>query len=127
VTVAGGRNAIGYDHSSALNNANCNACHEAGSDLVNPVWNRATSQSSGAGDTRPFTIASLSAKKGGSSCTVTFPNHFYPADCSQCHVEPTGTVTIKTGTAYTTSWAFNHSESKMKGLCNDCHGPCPGD
>ena len=127
VTAAGGRNAIGYDHSSALNNANCNACHEAGSDLVNPVWNRATSQSSGAGDTRPFTIASLSAKKGGSSCTVTFPNHFYPADCSQCHVEPTGTVTIKTGTAYTTSWAFNHSESKMKGLCNDCHGPCPGD
>jgi hypothetical protein len=127
LTASGGRNAMGYDHSSAVDNANCNACHEAGSDLVNPVWNRSTSQSSGAGDTRPFSIASLSAKKGGSSCTVTFPNHFYPADCSQCHTEPTGTVTTKTGSAYTTAWAFNHNQSKMKGVCNDCHGPCPGD
>ena len=84
-------------------------------------------EASGAGDTRPFTISSLSAKKGGNSCTVTFANHFYPADCSQCHTEPAGTVNTKTGTAYTTSWTFNHSESKMKGLCNDCHGPCPGD
>ena len=127
VTASGGHNALGYDHSSAVDNANCNACHEAGSDLVNPIWNRSTGQANGAGDTRPFTIASLSAKKGGSSCTVTFPNHFYPADCSQCHNEPTGTVRTTTGSAYTTAWAFNHNQSKMKGICNDCHGPCPGD
>jgi hypothetical protein len=126
-SAGGGRQAIGYDHSSALDNANCNACHEAGSDLVSPVWNGSASQSGGAGDTRPFSITSLQAKKGGSACTVTFPRHFYPADCSQCHNEPTGVVTGKTGTAYTSAWVFNHSESKMRGLCSDCHGPCPGD
>ncbi len=126
-SAAGGRQAKGYDHSSAIDNANCNACHEAGSDLVSPVWNGSTSQSGGAGDTRPFTIGSLSAKKGGSSCTVTFPSHFYPADCSKCHNEPTGTVTAAAGSAYTSVWVFNHNETKMKGLCSDCHGPCPGD
>ena len=125
-TAGGGRNAYGYDHSSALNNANCNACHEAGSDLVNPVWNGSASQASGAGDTRPFTIASLKATKGG-SCTVTYPNHFYPADCSACHNEPSGAVTTKTGSAFTSAWVFNHNQSKMKGLCSECHGPCPGD
>ena len=123
----GGRKAIGYDHGSTLENAACNACHEAGSDLVNPVWNGSTSQSSGAGDSRPFTISSLKATKGGSSCTVTYANHFYPADCSQCHPKPTGTVKTTTGSTYTSAWTFNHNESKMKGLCNDCHGPCPGD
>ena len=126
-SAGGGRGARGYDHSSALDNANCNACHEAGSDLVSPVWNGSTSQSAGAGDTRPFTIGSLAAKKGGNTCTVTYPNHFYPADCSQCHNEPAGTVTVKTGTAYTSAWVLNHNEGKMKGLCNNCHGPCPGD
>ena len=126
-SAGGGRKALGYDHSSSLDNANCNACHEAGSDLVNPPWNGSASQSSGAGDTRPFTIASLAAKKGGSSCTVTFPRHFHPADCSQCHNEPAGVVATKAGTAYTTAWVFNHNEGKMRGLCNDCHGPCPGD
>ena len=63
----GGRKAIGYDHISTLDNANCDACHEAGSDLVSPTWNGATSQSGGAGDTRPFTITSLVAKKGGAA------------------------------------------------------------
>ena len=126
-SAGGGRGAIGYDHSSSLDNATCNACHEAGSDLVSPPWNGSTSQTGGAGDTRPFSIGSLSAKKGGGSCTVTYPKHFYPADCSQCHNEPAGTATVKTGTAYTTAWVFNHNESKMKGLCSNCHGPCPGD
>lgn len=126
-SAGGGRKAIGYDHSSSVDNANCNACHEAGSDLVNPVWNGSTSQSGGAGDTRPYSISSLVVKKGGSSCTVTFPRHFYPADCTQCHNEPGGVVTGKTGTAYTSAWVFNHNENKMRGVCNDCHGPCPGD
>jgi cytochrome c551/c552 len=124
-SAAGGRQAIGYDHASTLNNANCNACHEAGSDLVSPVWNGSTSQSGGAGDTRPFTIGSLKATKGGSSCTVTYANHFFPADCSQCHPKPAGTVVGKTGSAFTSIWNFNHNENNMKGLCNMCHGPCP--
>ena len=58
---------------------------------------------------------------------MTYANHFYPVDCSQCHPKPTGTVAVTTGTAYTAAWKFNHNESKMKGLCNMCHGPCPGD
>ena len=60
----GGRKAIGYDHNSTLDNANCDACHEAGSDLVSPAWNGSTSQSGGAGDTRPFTITSLAREEG---------------------------------------------------------------
>jgi hypothetical protein len=92
---------------------------------VNPVWNGSASQSAGAGDTRPFSIASLAVKKGGNSCTVTYPNHFYPADCSQCHNEPSGFVTTKTGAVYTSAWIFNHNEGRMKGTCSMCHGPCP--
>ena len=42
-SAGGGHNAFGYDHSSSADNANCNACHEAGSDLLNPVWNGSTS------------------------------------------------------------------------------------
>ena len=122
----GGRKAIGYDHAPTSINNLCGACHEAGSDLVSPVWNGATTQV-GAGDTRPFTLKSVQASADGNNCTVSYPNHFYPADCSQCHVKPTGTVTGKTGAAFSNAWRFNHNEGKMKGTCNMCHGPCPGD
>ena len=121
----GGRMAFGYDHASTLDDANCNACHEAGSDLVSPIWNGAATLAAGAGDTRPITVTTLAVKFSGNTCTVTNPNHFYPADCTQCHAAPAGTLTVKTGTAYTTAWKFNHNESKMKGLCKNCHPPCP--
>ena len=121
-----GRKAIGYDHAPTSINNLCSACHEAGSDLVSPVWNGATTQV-GAGDTRPFTLKSVQASADGNNCTVSYPNHFYPADCSQCHGKPTGTVTGKTGAAFTNAWRFNHNEGKMKGTCGMCHGPCPGD
>jgi hypothetical protein len=123
---AGGKNAIGYDHVSALASAACNACHEAGSNLVGTAWNRATSQSAGAGDTRPFTLTSIVATRSGSgSCTITRANHFYPVDCAQCHKVPTGTGAVTTGAAYTSAWTFPHTNSKMTNpaTCNMCHGP----
>ena len=73
---AGGKQAIGYDHASALINAACSACHEAGSNLVGTAWNGHTTQAAGAGDTRPFTLTSIVAHKGGpggDTCTVTAP------------------------------------------------------
>ena len=57
--------ALGYDHASALINAACSACHEAGSNLVTTLWNGATTEGAGAGDTRPFTLTSVVARKGG--------------------------------------------------------------
>jgi hypothetical protein len=128
----GGKQAKGYDHASALINSACSACHEAGSNLVGTIWNGSTTQSGGAGDTRPYTITSLTAHKGGAggdSCTITTPNHFYSVQCGQCHAVPTGTGLVTTGTAYTTAWKFPHSTSKMTnpGTCNLCHSGqgCP--
>jgi hypothetical protein len=122
----GGKQAIGYDHASALINANCSACHEAGSNLVGTAWNRATTQSTGGGDTRPFTLTTIVAHKGGAggdSCTITLPNHFYPVQCGQCHKSPAGTGPVTTGTAYTAAWYFPHTQSLMTnpGTCNLCH------
>jgi mono/diheme cytochrome c family protein len=76
-TAAGGKGARGYPHTSSLGN-NCNACHEAGTNLLGTNWNNAGSQAAGAGDSRPYTLPSVVAKKGGSSMTVRTPNHFYP-------------------------------------------------
>jgi hypothetical protein len=128
----GGKKAIGYDHASALASAACSACHEAGSNLVGTIWNAATVQASGAGDTRPTTLASLKATRGsgGSSCTITGnTGHFYPVQCGQCHNVPTGTGPTTTGTAYTSAWTFPHSTSKMtnSSTCNLCHqqSGCP--
>jgi hypothetical protein len=128
----GGKQAQGYDHASALANAACSACHEAGSNLVATAWNGATSQGAGAGDTRPFTLASIVAHRGGpggDQCTVTAPNHFYAVQCGECHAVPTGTGEVTTGTAYTAAWSFPHTGSKMTnpGTCNLCHtgSSCP--
>ena len=100
----GGKNAIGYDHASSLINSNCRSCHEAGSNLVGTAWNGATTQSSGAGDTRPFTLTSVVARYKGDSLTVSYSNHFYPVDCYQCHVVPAGTATIRVAPAGRLNW-----------------------
>ena len=133
------RPATGYDHASALIETNCNACHEAGSDLVGAPWNGATSEALGAGDTRPFTLPSVYAAYNGGSHTVTWPNHFYNSgtkivDCKECHVIPAGFGTTTTGPAYlnigsagrrsTGAWAFPHAQSQMTNpdTCRMCHG-----
>ena len=122
----GGKMAIGYDHASTLIATNCNSCHEAGSNLVGTVWNGSTSQSAGAGDTRPYTIVGLSnAQTGGRNNTT----HFYGVDCKECHVTPTGTATVKTGTNYINAWSFPHNTRVMTqcSTCILCHGTCnPG-
>jgi hypothetical protein len=122
-TAAGGKNAMGYDHASTLINGNCSSCHEAGSNLVGTAWNNSTTQAAGAGDTRPFTLTSVLAKRGGSTLTVTYKNHFYPVDCYQCHNAPTGIVKTQTGTGYTSAWTFPHTTSRMTNpsTCVMCH------
>jgi hypothetical protein len=128
VTASGGKQAIGYDHASTLITANCNSCHEAGSNLVNPVWNGATTLAAGAGDTRPFTVTANKATFSGNTCNFTNPNHFFPVNCHQCHATPAGVVTVTTGTTYSgTMWKFVHKESNMTnpGTCNLCHATCP--
>jgi Cytochrome c7 and related cytochrome c len=121
---AGGVGAIGYDHTSSLINSNCNSCHEAGSNLVGTKWNGATAQGSGAGDTRPYTIASLVVSKSGSHTVSNSYSHFYPVDCRECHSVPSGNGLTTTGSAYTSAWSFPHKESNMtnSSTCNMCHG-----
>ncbi len=122
-TTAGGKGAHGYDHGSPLINSNCSSCHEAGSDLVGTPWNSSTTTASGAGDTRPFTLTSVVATRGGSKLTVTYKNHFYPVDCYQCHNAPAGVASVNTGTAYTNAWTFPHTNSRMTNpsTCVMCH------
>lgn len=120
---AGGRRAFGYDHLSTLITTKCNACHEAGSDLVGTAWNNATTEAGGAGDTRPFTLPSVRASYKGNTLTVTYARHFFPVDCGQCHVVPPGYGLVTTGTAYQTAWRFPHTESRMTNpsTCLMCH------
>jgi len=121
----GGKGAIGYDHASTLISTNCNSCHEAGTDLIGTLWNGSTTQGAGAGDSRPYTITSLTATRGGGdSCSnITTPYHFYPVDCRECHSAPAGTGTTATGTAYTNAWSFPHTEGNMTNpsTCQMCH------
>jgi len=138
-TAAGGRSAHGYDHASPTINNTCNACHEAGSDLVASPWNGATAEVNGAGDTRPFTLASVTARFSGNTRNVTWPNHFYPVDCKECHLKPAGNGYVTTGTAYRTNtgaWGnnsastgrnFPHNENVMSrpSTCLMCHNPIP--
>ena len=111
----GGKGAIGYDHASTLINANCDSCHESGSDLVGTVWNGATTASAGAGDTRPISLTNTS-------------NHYFldragaQVDCRWCHTKPTGVSTTTTGTAYTAAWRFHHPpQSPIQNFCYLCH------
>lgn len=128
-TSDGGRRAFGYDHLSSLIGSNCSSCHEAGSDLVGTVWNGATTAAAGAGDTRPFTLTSVRATFSGNSRNITYPNHFYPIDCNQCHVVPAGNGLVTTGTAYTTAWRFPHTTRRMTNpsTCLPCHPGGPPD
>ncbi len=118
----GGKNAFGYDHASPLIASQCSACHETGSDLIGTPWNNATVESGGAGDTRPWTLASVTALHGN-NLTVTYASHFFPVDCSQCHVTPAGNGLTSTGPAYAAAWSFPHDQSKMSNpaTCVMCH------
>lgn len=137
---SGGRRAIGYDHASALINANCKACHEAGSDLVGTPWNRTVAatnlpancgEGGGSvrdreGDTRAIGLTTLACSDkastkscGSASCAQ---NHFYPADCYECHVKPTGLSVTRTGQSYVTGWRFPHNRNAMQpATCCMCH------
>ena len=121
--AAGGRRAFGYDHLSSLINTKCSACHESGSDLVGTVWNGATTEAAGAGDTRPFTLPSVRATYKGNTTTETYPKHFWPIDCAQCHIIPPGNGLVTTGAAYQTAWKFPHTTNKMTNpsTCLTCH------
>ena len=107
--------------------------------LVGTPWNGATAETSGAGDTRPFTLSSVYAAYNGDFLTVTWPNHFYDSgtkivDCNECHLVPAGYGTTTTGPAYlrigsggsssTGAWTFPHSRSAMTypDTCRMCHG-----
>ena len=132
-TASGGKNANGYDHASPLISTNCTSCHEAGSNLVGTGWNGATSEAAGAGDLRPFTLASVYAAYSGNSRDETYPNHFYPVDCNQCHLVPAGISHVTTGGAYLSigsngnrssgAWVFPHDKGKMANpsTCLMCH------
>jgi hypothetical protein len=123
-SASGGKMAIGYDHASTLITTKCRACHEAGSNLVNPVWNGSTTTASGEGDTRPYTLPTATASYSGNTCrNFPAPNHFYPVNCHECHSTPSGVMNTSTGTTYTTRWKFVHTEKNMTNpsTCNLCH------
>jgi hypothetical protein len=131
-TAGGGKQATGYDHKSTLINTSCNACHEAGSNLVGTKWNGGTSQGAGAGDTRPYTIVGLvPSTKGNRRALSQDYNHFFAVDCSECHLVPAGNGPVTTGSAYTSAWRFDHNQKRMqRSTCNMCHGSpnnLPGD
>jgi hypothetical protein len=70
------------------------------------------------GDTRPIG-ASLPCSAGASTA-----NHFYPADCGECHVKPSAVpATVQTGSAYASSWAFQHffGPPAQSSTCCHCH------
>ena len=122
-TGGGGTNAIGYVHPTTL--TACNACHEAGSNLVGTAWNSATSQTAGLGDTRPFTLTSLSPSICRTTLTSPGP-HFFPSECSLCHTRPATTTTAPatTGATYTTAWKAKHppkTGSTSAQPCATCH------
>jgi hypothetical protein len=122
-TAAGGKQATGYDHKSTLINTNCNSCHEAGSNLVGTKWSGATTQGTGTGDTRPFTIVGLVPSTGGNRRALSQGyNHFYPVDCAECHLVPAGNGPVTTGAAFKSAWRFDHKERRMQqSTCNMCH------
>jgi hypothetical protein len=121
--LGGPRPARGYDHAAPLATTSCSACHEAGSDLVAAVWNGATSESAGTGDTRPYTLSSVAASFHGDSQNVTYLNHFYPADCAECHLAPVSVGLTQNGAAYSSAWSFPHNTHSMSNptTCLMCH------
>jgi len=121
---AGGKHAIGYDHASSVSARACATCHEAGSDLVGTPWNGATVQTSGAGDTRPTTLAGITTdgKKFGDLTHFFLDRAGAQVDCYHCHKVSTGLLTTSTGTTYRSRWKFNHPpESPVVDFCYQCH------
>jgi len=118
-----GKPSSGYDHLSSLINFQCDACHEAGSDLLGTPWNNAATMDQGAGDSRPYTLLSVVASFHGNSRTITYPNHFYPADCGECHLVPPANGVTTTGPDYLNAWTFPHRTSNMTNpsTCIMCH------
>jgi hypothetical protein len=134
-----------YDHGAgvaavtSLISNSCASCHEAGSNtMVASQWSSAT----GAGDTRPVGMTTLTVQgyKPG-ACVITgassgVAKHFYPTDCGACHATP-GVATSNppyivgssTGavTGSTSPWAFTSKKHKPSGVtCALCHvGSCP--
>jgi len=133
--ATGGRNAFAYDHALAPSTG-CNACHEAGSDLVATPFSVGTGTvaavcsfgggmvQAGAGDTRPVGLSALPCAPSATPATIT--NHFYPADCGECHRKPAGApATTSTGATYQNAWRFQHSfGAPIQGAtCCGCHAP----
>jgi hypothetical protein len=135
-SASGGVMAKGYDHASTLANSRCDACHEAGTNLIGTLWSGATSEP-GAGDSRPYTLASISACQGciggpGNGTTERAANHFYPADCHECHNAPTGISTVTTGSAYigngtptSTTCQLTSNTCQSTGVACSATAPCP--
>jgi hypothetical protein len=140
----GGKNAFAYDHALAPN-ANCAACHEAGSNLVATPWNGTVTATNlpascgegggqvrdRQGDTRAIGITQIACgdkantlQCGTASCSL---RHFYPADCKECHNKPAaGIRTTSTGSAYVTAWRFPHTKNNMQlTTCCMCHNRKP--
>jgi hypothetical protein len=101
---SGHRNASGYPHTSSLIASKCNACHEAGTDLLAVTYSSTTR-----GDSRAV---------GNQNAT-----HFYPVDCKECHGTPSGNGAWTSASASHSAWKFNHTTSKMtrQSTCNWCH------
>ncbi|MBX7100484.1 MAG: hypothetical protein K1X89_22390 [Myxococcaceae bacterium] len=138
-TAAGGKQATGYDHALAPA-TNCNACHEAGSNLIGLPWNPnaagaatiAAQCSKGGGDIKDrggvtraigltFTANNFCSDR---ATAATITKHFYPVDCSQCHNKPAaGIIKDSTGTTFRTMWAFPHKTGNMTNpsTCVLCH------
>lgn len=138
-SASGGRGAFAYDHAQAPATG-CASCHEAGSDLVATPWTPGAGMvtasctrgggmilSSG-GDTRPVGLSSLACSSAASSRTCgsgnCVQNHFYPADCGECHRKPTAVpATTSTGTDFANAWRFVHSYGLpvQQTTCCMCH------
>lgn len=141
--ASGGRQAFGYDHALAPATG-CASCHEAGSNLVGSPWvlNAPGSTLVAAqcgrgggtvfdrgGDTRPIGITALACSSnaanqmcGSQNCAL---NHFFPADCGECHQKPTAVpATVQVGASYVANWRFQHffGAPAQSSTCCRCHG-----
>jgi hypothetical protein len=135
-SASGGRGAFAYDHAQAPTTG-CASCHEAGSDLVGSPWTGPGSTTVSAtcgmgagsvadrgGDTRPVGLASLPCSIGSNGA-----NHFYPADCGECHAKPAAVpATVQTGATFASNWAFKHyfGPPAQQSTCCFCHSSNAG-
>jgi hypothetical protein len=81
-------------------------------------------QTSGAGDTRPTTLASITTdgKRFGDITHFFLDRAGAQVDCYHCHKVSAGLVTTTTGTTYRTRWKFRHPpESPVVDFCYQCH------